>query len=106
MKGKGLPEPVYETESMFSVSFYRLSTANVTNDVTNQEQFVVEKIKLNPKITSQQLSEQLSLLERQIKRILKNLKTNRKSNELAEQEVIGKLFQLMTISISLIISLI
>ena len=74
MKEAGLPEPVYSTEGMFTVSFRRpLKTVEKTVEDT-----IIVLIKSNPKATTKDMITQTGLTRRGVEYILNKLKKSGK----------------------------
>lgn len=73
MLDAGLPEPTYETEGMFTVTFRRPSP-NSKNEFTDIQAKVIQIVKENPTLTMEQIGEAIGIGRTSVYKVVKSLK--------------------------------
>lgn len=73
MLDAGLPEPTYDTEGMFTVSFRRPFKKGL-NELTEIQIKVVQIVKKNPTFTMEQIGEAIGVGRTSVYKIVKSLK--------------------------------
>ena len=75
MLDAGLPEPAYDTEGMFTVTFCRPNNSNNNNvELTNLQSKVIQAVKKTPSLTMGQIGEELGIGRTSVYKIVKSLK--------------------------------
>jgi ATP-dependent DNA helicase RecG len=83
MKAVGLPEPEFQTEGMFTVTFYRPAKVVSPQKITGfaagirHADKILELINENPKITAMMIGKELSLSENHVRKIFAKLVESR-----------------------------
>ena len=73
MLDAGLPEPVYDTEGMFTVTFRRpFKNSNI--ELTDMQSKVIHAIKKNPSLTMEKIGETIGIGRTSVYKIVKSLK--------------------------------
>ena len=73
MLDAGLPEPVYDTDGMFTVTFRRPFN-NKTVDLTDLQSKVIQTVKKNPSLTMEQIGKAIGIGRTSVYKIVKSLK--------------------------------
>lgn len=73
MLDAGLPEPTYETDGMFTVTFRRPSP-NSKNEFTDIQAKVIQIVKENPTLTMEQIGEAIGIGRTSVYKVVKSLK--------------------------------
>ena len=73
MLDAGLPEPIYDTEGMFTVTFRRPSNNKVV-ELTDLQSKVLQTVKTNPSLTMEQIGKTIGIGRTSVYKIVKSLK--------------------------------
>ena len=73
MLDAGLPEPAYDTDGMFTVTFRRPSN-NRNIELTDLQSKVIQTIRKNPLLTMEQIGETVGIGRTSVYKIVKSLK--------------------------------
>ena len=73
MLDAGLPEPIYETDGMFTVTFLR-SFNDKTVELTSLQSKVIQTVKTNPSLTMEEIGKAIGIGRTSVYKIVKSLK--------------------------------
>ena len=73
MLDAGLPEPIYDTDGMFTVTFRRPSNSKVV-ELTDLQSKVIQTVKMKPTLTMEQIGKTIGIGRTSVYKIVKSLK--------------------------------